>query len=110
MLQSGLVRLRVNTNQVWMMSIFWNKPPIFLTSGIFAPNVGDLRLLGLANVLQLPMLILSTQNLVPFINIHPCYIVGKGKAILLSFNHPGPGHNNAFVCSDGSELQECQNK
>jgi hypothetical protein len=53
--------------------------------------------LGLSNVLQIPILVLSTRNLVPFTEIYPQTSVGIGEAILLKYNHVGPGHYDALV-------------
>ncbi|XP_028418771.1 uncharacterized protein LOC114544301 [Dendronephthya gigantea] len=76
---------------------FQQQAHAFLNSGVFASTIGDLMPLGLSNVLQIPILVLSTQNLVPFYEIYPRSSIGNGEAILLTFNHGGPGHYDALV-------------
>ncbi len=73
---------------------FFRQAHEFLTSGSFAADIGDLMPLGLSNVLQIPIFILSTQNLVPFNEIYP---LANEEAILLTYNHVGPGHYNVLV-------------
>ena len=62
--------------------------------------------LGLLNVLQIPMLVLSTQHLVPFTEIYPYLYVGNGEAILLTYNHIGLGHYNALIHTEVERMEE----
>jgi hypothetical protein len=67
------------------------------TPGSSAADIGDLMPLGMSNVLQIPIFILSTQNLVPFNVIYPHSSIANEEAILLTYNHVGPGHYNVLV-------------
>ena len=85
----------------------------FLTSGTFASSIGDLMPLGLSNVLQIPILILTTQNLLPFTEIYPRSPIGNGEAILLTYNHGGPGHYDVLIPitstqDEGLEIDEAE--
>ena len=76
---------------------FMEEASAFFSSGVFASSIGDIMPLALSNVLQVPIFILSTQTLVPFIEIHPRRFSETSAAIFLTYNHAGPGHYNALV-------------
>ena len=85
---------------------FFEQAQEFLTSGTFAADIGDMMPLGLSNVLQIPILVLSTQHLVPFTEIYPRSYVGNGEAILLNYNHIGPGHYDALIHTEIERMEE----
>ena len=75
----------------------------FLDPNVFASPLGDAMPLGIANILRLPIMILSQQNLSPFIEISPREIISSTLSIFLAYNHRGPGHYDALVDVEGNE-------
>jgi hypothetical protein len=63
----------------------------FRRSGEFAGALGDALPMGMANVLNMPILILTTVHNMPIVSVAPRSSNNPG-VIWLSYNQQGPGH------------------
>ena len=63
----------------------------------FAGLLGDSVPLALANVLKIPLMILSTEHNVPFIDICPRTVLTGANAIFLAHYSAEAGHYNALI-------------
>ena len=91
----------------------------FRRSGEFAGALGDALTMGMANVLSMPVLILTTVHNMPVVSVAP-RISSNPEVIWLSYNQQGPGHydtlvakaenkDQANVMKESSEIQKDQN-
>ena len=65
--------------------------------GTFAGLLGDSMPLALANVLKIPLMILSAEHNVPFIDICPRTVLTGANAIFLAHYSAEAGHYNALI-------------
>ena len=64
----------------------------YTQSGVFSSDLGDAMLLGLANVLQLRIVVFSSIESWPYFIIHPQTVPIDSPPILLAYLQIGPGH------------------
>jgi hypothetical protein len=87
----------------------------FTRSGEFAGALGDAVPMGMANVLNMPILIVTTVHNMPIVSVAPRSSNNPG-VIWLSYNQQGPGHYDTLVAkaenscqAESSETQKDQN-
>ena len=91
----------------------------FRRSGEFAGALGNALPMGMANVLSMPVFILTTVHNMPVVSVAPRISNNQG-VIWLSYNQQGPGHydtlvakaensDQANVMTESSEIQKDQN-
>jgi hypothetical protein len=90
----------------------------FRRSGEFAGALGDALPMGMANVLNMPILILTTVHNMPIVSVAPRSSNNPG-VIWLSYNQQGPGHYDTLVAKaensyqanlmESSEIEKDQN-
>jgi hypothetical protein len=73
-------------------------------SGTFASELGDAMPLALANVLGMPLVILSTQNFSPFLDICPREVKHSVLPIYLCYYPNGGGHYDALIQNECESL------
>ena len=78
---------------------------IFRRSGEFAGSLGDALPMGMANILNMPLIILTTVHNMPIISVVPRISLNNPTAIYLSYMQQGPGHYDAVV-AQGDNLGE----
>lgn len=69
----------------------------FRTTGEFAGPLGDALPLGMANVLNMPLMSLTTAHNMPIISVAPRRTISNGPSINLAYSQHGPGHYDALV-------------
>ena len=77
----------------------------FRRSGEFAGSLGDALPMGMANILNMPLIILTTVHNMPIISVVPRISLNNPTAIYLSYMQQGPGHYDAVV-AQGDNLGE----
>ncbi|XP_028410080.1 uncharacterized protein LOC114532711 [Dendronephthya gigantea] len=63
--------------------------------GFFGGNLGDLMPMAMANVLGIPLGIITSEPSTPIINVCPRGFVMTATPIFLAYTSSGPGHYNA---------------
>ena len=76
---------------------FMQEAEEYRKKGTFAGSLGDSMPLALANILKLPLMILSTKHNVPFIDICPRSVMTGAAPIFLARYNAGVGHYNAII-------------
>ena len=80
-------------------------------NGEFTGQLGDALPLALTNVLDIPILILTTVHNMPFLSLAPRTNVSRDTGIYLSFIQDGPGHYDALIISEqGPETAQALSK
>ena len=69
----------------------------YLQCGVFSSNLGDAMLLGLSNVLRIPIVVFTSVESWPYFTIHPRTAPVDSRPILLAFLQAGPGHYSLAV-------------
>ena len=72
----------------------------FRRNGEFTGRLGDALPLAMTNVLNIPILILTTVHNMPFLSLAPRTSLGHDTVIYLSYIQDGPGHYDALVISE----------
>lgn len=78
----------------------------FLINGEFAGSLGDAFPLAMANVLNLPLYILTSAHNNLFLSVVPRSNVNSNIAIYLSYNQNGPGHYDILVSKSQPEVAD----
>ena len=76
---------------------FMQEAEEYRKKGTFAGSLGDSMPLALANILKLPLMILSTKHNVPFIDICPRSVMTGAAPIFLARYNAGAGYYNAII-------------
>ena len=74
-------------------------------SGEFAGALGDALPMGMANVLSMPVLILTTLHNMPVVSVAP-RIPSNPGVIWLSYNQQGPGHYDTLVAKAETRIRQ----
>lgn len=72
----------------------------FRNNGVFTGELGNMMLLGVSNVLRMPVTVFTAMEHFAIIPVSPRSKPLIGTPIYLSFNHAGPGHYDAVVFQD----------
>ena len=80
--------------------MFMQEAEKFRKMGVFAASLGDAVPLALANILHLPLMILTARNARVFTDICPRFLITAAEPIFLVHYTDGPGHYNALVKTD----------
>lgn len=72
----------------------------FQQSGYFTGDLGDLMPMAMANVLRIPIIIITSEVHTPLINVCPEEAVLHNVPLFLAYNHLGVGHYDAAVTVD----------
>ena len=75
----------------------------FRRSGEFAGPLGDALPMGMANVLKIPILILTTVHNMPIVSVAPRTSSNNPIALWLCYTQQGPGHYDALVAQVNSD-------
>ena len=69
----------------------------YLKSGVFSSALGDAMLLGLSNVLQLPIVVFTSAESWPYFTVNPRMVPVDSNPIFLAYLQAGPGHYSLAV-------------
>ena len=64
----------------------------YLQSGMFSGELGDLMVLTLANILQMPITIFTSIEQMPILCVMPTISIVTTTPIFLTYTQDGPGH------------------
>ena len=78
--------------QGFLMDDITSIAPIYLQSGTFSGEIGDLMVLTLANVLQMPITIFTSIENLPILCVMPTTSITITTPIFLTYVQDGPGH------------------
>jgi hypothetical protein len=87
-------------DQVHDSVAFMQESEKYRKKGTFAGSLGDSMPLALANMLKLPLMILSTEHNVPFIDICPRNVITNAVPVFLARYNAGGGHYNAIILDE----------
>lgn len=76
----------------------------FLQSGVYCGELGDTMVLALANALQVSIIVLSSIQYHPIINILPRQSIAP-VSLFLAYNQYGPGHYDGLIEEDATLTQ-----
>ena len=83
----------------------------FRRNGEFSGRLGDALPLAMTNVLNIPIIILTTVHNMPFLSLAPRTNFSHDVVIYLSYIQDGPGHYDAVVVSEQvSETAQAMSK
>ena len=75
----------------------------FLQSGQYTGDLGDLMVLTLANMLNIPITVFTSVNNMPVLCIMPTtQSVLSTQPLFLAFTQSGPGHYDAVIATTGT--------
>ena len=69
----------------------------FETSGYFSSDLGDLMPIAMANVLRMPIVIVTSESHTPLISVCPEETILYSTPLFLAYNRLGAGHYDAAV-------------
>lgn len=72
----------------------------FKSNGVFTGELGNMMLLGVSNVLRMPVTVFTAMEHFAIIPVSPRSKPLTGTPIYLAFNHAGPGHYDAVIFRD----------
>lgn len=72
----------------------------FKSNGVFTGELGNMMLLGVSNVLRMPVTVFTAMEHFVIIPVSPRSKPLTGTPIYLAFNHAGPGHYDAVIFRD----------
>ena len=84
---------------------FFSEADRFIQSVTFSGPLGDLIPLAIANVIQIPLLVLNPSFLTPFVMICPEGMVPASNVVYLAYNVSGPGHYDALIISQRDQQE-----
>ena len=91
--------------QGFVTSDIRSQAELYLSSGEFAGNLGDLIVVTLSNILHIPITIFTSIQNLPVICITPLSEVETVVPLYLTYTHTGPGHYDyAIKNSESCEL------
>ena len=76
--------------------------PEYKNPGVFTGQMGNMTLLGLANVLRMSFIVFTSMEQFAVIPVSPRTSPITATAIYLAFNHAGPGHYDAVSLCESS--------
>lgn len=74
--------------------------PDYRNVGIFTGQLGNMMLLGLANVLKMSFVMFTSMEHFPVIPVSPRTRPITAAPIYLAYNHAGPGHYDAVIVNE----------
>ena len=74
--------------------------PDYRNVGIFTRQLGNMMLLGLANVLKMSFVVFTSMEHFPVIPVSPRTRPITAAPIYLAYNHAGPGHYDAVIFNE----------
>ena len=107
-------KLRALTVEEWMLhpeeykpfiqaeQTFNREAQLFLTDGHFASELGNSMPLAMANLLKLPLVVISQMESLPVIPITPRETI-QCLPIFIAFDHSGAGHYDAVAHITGTK-------
>ena len=88
--------------QAFLSTPLENEAQLFLQSGHFFGELGNMMPLVLANIVSSPLIIFTSLQTMPVLLITPSVVQHATPRIHLAFNHYGAGHYDAVVFCDES--------
>ena len=72
----------------------------FRNNGVFTGELGNMMLLGVSNILKMPVTVFTAMEHFAIIPVSPRSKPLTGTPIYLAFNHAGPEHYDAVIFRD----------
>ena len=76
----------------------------YVNPGTYSTDLGDAMVLGIANVLQTPIVIFTSIESWPYVPVQPRHVLPHTKPIFLAYIQDGPGHYNLAIPRESPTL------